>query len=115
MARKTVAKCTSLCLGGTAVARGIRNGVSVQACDNLRCTKCDLKVLTFPNQAWHADVSYLFLRNNYPAEVHSKLRSQPGGYAYCCQCAWRTVADSSDVIQVDSFASDLRWVCGGHG
>jgi hypothetical protein len=38
------------------------------ACDNIRCTKCDLEVIRFPGYAWNKKAKYLFFRTNYPDE-----------------------------------------------
>lgn len=34
-------------------------------CDRLRCTKCDLDVLSFNHAQWAASATYLFFRNGY--------------------------------------------------
>ncbi|KAL6753804.1 retinal maintenance-domain-containing protein [Haematococcus lacustris] len=113
-----VHKCMGVHLGGADLPRG-RNGAavgSIQCCDALRCTKCDFSVISFPQRAWHADVDYLFLRNNYPtsAKLSPLLVSEAGSCAYCCQCSWRAVA-TGEVARIDPYASELRWVCAGHG
>ncbi len=111
-------KCMGLFLGGAGARRG-RNGADigvVRCCDALRCTKCDFKVIAFQQQGWRAGAEYLFFRNNYPTEAKlaPMLEPQPRACAYCCQCSWRT-ATGSEGERVDSYASDLRWICGGHG
>lgn len=86
-----------------------------RCCDALRCTKCDFRVLSLPHRAWHSDCDYLFFRNNYPTEAKlgPKLDASQGACAYACQCSWRTVS-GSEGVRVDSYSSDLRWICGGH-
>lgn len=113
-----VHKCMGVHLGGANLPRG-RNGAavgSIQCCDALRCTKCDFSVISFPQRAWHADVDYLFLRNNYPtsSKLSPLLVSEAGSCAYCCQCSWRAMA-TGEVARIDPYASELRWVCAGHG
>ena len=60
---------------------------------NLRCSKCDLRVLRFAEKRWEADVDYMFLRNHMPNvdKLLPKLRSRDGDCAYSCQCTWVTV------------------------
>ena len=39
---------------------------SCRACDQLRCTSCDFRVIYFNDYVWHARCDYLFFRNNVP-------------------------------------------------
>ncbi|KAK3744457.1 hypothetical protein QZH41_012876, partial [Actinostola sp. cb2023] len=81
-------------------------------CDQLRCTSCDFKVVTFDNFQWQADCDYLFFRNNVPdfRKLKAKLIPKRGVRAYACQCTWRSVVDITVVSD-----SKLKWVCGKHG
>lgn len=109
-------KCLTLFIGGSSLQRGRQGSqpTGVRCCDQVRCTKCDFRVATFPNQAWSPDVDYMFFRNNYPTEAKLAQQLRPaqgdGAWAYACQCSWTTVIAAQ---QID-FSSDLRWVCGGH-
>ena len=50
--------------GGVGLARG-RNGAEIGrllCCDAMRCTKCDLRVVSFDHRAWAAGCEYLFFR-----------------------------------------------------
>uniref|UniRef100_A0A7R9YQK2 Cilia- and flagella-associated protein 418 n=1 Tax=Chlamydomonas euryale TaxID=1486919 RepID=A0A7R9YQK2_9CHLO len=104
-----------LFIGGAHTPQG-RNGASagvLNRCNNLRCTKCDFKVIWFDNQGWLDSVDYLFLRNNFPTadKLAAKLRRSPSTSAYCCQCSWRSATDAQ---RVGFGGEDLRWVCAGH-
>lgn len=121
-------KCTQTYMGGADAPRG-RQGhpssssslagltrpasASVTCCDNLRCTKCDFRVLALPDVEWQPDVDYLFFRNCYPTEPKLRQRTQqrPGAASYCCQCSWASVTAP---VLLGGFGSELRWVCGGH-
>eukprot|EP00198_Chlamydomonas_reinhardtii_P007789 XP_001697126.1 predicted protein [Chlamydomonas reinhardtii] len=106
-------KCTGVFTGGTSFPRGRMGAVgALTCCDALRCTKCDFRVEQFNNREWHADVDYLFFRNNFPNEekLAPKMRSRQGSVAYCCQCSW---LNSTEQAKLD-FSSELRWVCAGH-
>ncbi|KAF5831256.1 retinal maintenance-domain-containing protein [Dunaliella salina] len=110
-------KCLGIYLGGTKQQHG-RNGAVIgqlMCCDALRCTKCDLGVITFRDRAWKSDCDYLFFRNNYPTEAKlaAGQREEPGTCAYSCQCSWKSVR-GDDAVRVDSYAGDLSWVCKGH-
>ncbi|KAJ4463167.1 2Fe-2S ferredoxin [Paratrimastix pyriformis] len=58
----------------------MRRGPSVtaavpMACDRLRCTGCDFRVLSFSHKAWRSTVDYLFFRNSNldPAKLSANL------------------------------------------
>lgn len=106
-------KCSMLFVGGARFGRGRMGAVGqTLCCDSLRCTKCDFKVVQFLGLEWDADVDYLFFRNNYPTEpqLAPKMSARPQAVAYCCQCSWLTALEDKKL----DFASELRWVCGGH-
>lgn len=52
----------------------------IRKCDNLRCTKCDFRVIWFDNYAWSPTVNYIFLRNNVPDffKLQEKLDPEKG-------------------------------------
>eukprot|EP01028_Stygiella_incarcerata_P006368 TRINITY_DN259_c1_g3_i1.p1 TRINITY_DN259_c1_g3~~TRINITY_DN259_c1_g3_i1.p1 ORF type:complete len:274 (-),score=70.92 TRINITY_DN259_c1_g3_i1:63-803(-) len=82
------------------------------ACDNIRCTKCDLEVIRFPGHAWNKKAKYLFFRTNYPdaRKLSSLLDVRPSSTAYCCQCSWISVTGRT----VIDYRQKVKWVCGGH-
>ena len=107
-------KCSSLYLGGTRCECG-RNGSTVgvvSVCDSIRCTKCDFRVMAFPDTQWLPSVDYLFFRNNYPDadKLAAKLQSRQVCRSYCCQCSWFSTVGE---YRID-FGGELRWVCAGH-
>mmetsp|Transcript_14112 Transcript_14112/g.36219 ORF Transcript_14112/g.36219 Transcript_14112/m.36219 type:complete len:204 (+) Transcript_14112:411-1022(+) len=107
------AKCRMVMLGPPAARRGHYTGVGPAiCCDQLRCTRCDLRVLTFPDREWARDADYMFFRNCYPDEARlgENLRARPGAAAYACQCQWTTCDETTMV----DYSSELRWVCAGH-
>ena len=71
--------CICICIGGCARGsalpshgRPLTEGVGTHArtgfggtvcCDRLRCTKCDLQVLSFDHTAWAPTADYMFFRN----------------------------------------------------
>ncbi|KAG1678810.1 hypothetical protein FOA52_012850 [Chlamydomonas sp. UWO 241] len=110
----STSRCISLVIGGSQLPRG-RNGGAAgmqHCCDNLRCTKCDFKVVWFHDQGWTSAVDYMFFRNNFPTadKLAPELRRSPTCSAYCCQCSWRNATAGQRV----DFGGDLRWVCAGH-
>lgn len=110
---RTRTKCAAVILGPQGSVWGRSSGVDgVVCCDNLRCTRCDFKVLRFDGVAWHGDVDYMFFRNCYPDEekMRGKLRGRAGSSAYACQCQWVSCLEE---MRVD-YSADLRWVCAGH-
>lgn len=60
---------------------------------NLRCSKCDFKVLCFHGREWSAGVDYMFFRNYMPnvTRLEQQLVAKDGHAAYACQCAWASV------------------------
>merc|ERR1711865_14602 len=57
---------------------------------NLRCRKCDFRVLRFTDHKWTSDVDYMFFRNFVPNtdKLRKKLQAADGWSAYACQCSW---------------------------
>lgn len=99
--------------GGCSLGTGRNSGVgAIACCDQLRCTKCDCRVISFNDIEWRLEVNYMFFRNNYP--IDSKLAEQwlqrPSMRAYCCQCSWASAKEATKLQLTD----DLRWICSGH-
>jgi len=112
--------------------------LNYRACDNLRCSSCNFKVLLFKNSRWNdgdgggsggrnkAIVDYMFFRNNMPnvQKLDAGIISgrSVGSCAYCCQCSWVTVAEEEiEVNQVQEGhvgegggKTRLPWICAGH-
>lgn len=105
-------KCGKPCLSGTSVPNGMSTGVTLRACNKLRCLVCDLAVITFEGFTWTSNTDYLFLRNNYPdvGRLRSHLESQRGSRAYTCQCQHRSIRETK---YIDT-EKNLKWICGGH-
>ncbi|XP_042860913.1 protein C8orf37 homolog [Penaeus japonicus] len=105
-------KCYPLYLGGTSVPVGMSTGVTVRACNELRCLECDCAVITFEGFHWSDNTDYLFLRNNYPVASRLRARLNPhrGTRAYSCQCKQRSV-NTATQLAADP---ELKWVCGKH-
>ncbi|KAG7271998.1 hypothetical protein CRUP_012018 [Coryphaenoides rupestris] len=105
-------RCRPVFLGGSSVKYGVGTLVSQRSCDQLRCTSCDFRVLTFEDQEWDGSCDYLFLRNNMPdgERLQARLRRSRGRRAYACQCSWFSAGDLADLSQ----QPQLRWVCGKH-
>ncbi|XP_059920837.1 cilia- and flagella-associated protein 418 [Gadus macrocephalus] len=105
-------KCRPVFLGGTSIPYGVGTLLSQRSCDQLRCTSCDFRILTFEDQEWDSACDYLFLRNNMPdgERLRAKLRRSKGKRAYACQCSWFSARDLADLGQ----QPQLRWVCGKH-
>lgn len=80
-------------------------------CDNLLCTKCDVKVSIFPNKQWDTSVNYMFFRNNYARKdsLSQKLLNASGQTCYSCQCTWNSI--SVDFINASKVS---HWICRGH-
>ncbi|XP_047479715.1 cilia- and flagella-associated protein 418-like [Penaeus chinensis] len=105
-------KCYPLYLGGTSLPVGMSTGVTVRACNQLRCLECDCAVITFEGFQWSDNTDYLFLRNNYPVAARLRARLNPlrGTRAYTCQCKQRSV-NAATQLPADS---EMKWVCGKH-
>ena len=54
--------------------------MNFRACDRLRCTACDFRVVMYSDYKWDKSVDYLFLRNNVPDfnRLSAKLRRVKG-------------------------------------
>lgn len=77
---------------------------------NLHCTGCDFQVLRIENHVWAkgGDVSYMFLRNNYPnvMKLRTELEAKKGCSAFCCQCSSRSADAEADLSDV---SEGLKW------
>ena len=80
-------------------------------CENLLCTKCDVKVSIFKNKRWKSEVDYLFFRNNYSRKdkLQTMLVDSYGTCCYSCQCTWNNISDNYIIASKVS-----NWVCLGH-
>ncbi|OHS94625.1 hypothetical protein TRFO_11006 [Tritrichomonas foetus] len=104
-------KCKELYLGGTDLKPGMNDFPEEQPhfCSNMQCFCCDHIVLRFPDRRWSKDTDYMFMRNNYPNQLDSKLIPAPGWCAFCCQCTFR---EEKDLQRLKPFSTN--WVCRGH-
>lgn len=103
-------KCADIFLGGTKLKPGITTFFTEpHFCTNLHCIRCDHMVLRFPDFRWSDGVDYLFLRNNYPNKVKSKLVPSKDSCSFCCQCTYKTYKDMQKLSMYDT-----SWVCRGH-
>ena len=103
-------KCAELYLGGTDLKPGMNDFVGdAHFCNNMQCFCCDHIVLRFPDRRWSKDTDYMFLRNNYPNNLDSKLIPAPGWCAFCCQCMYR---EDKEIQRLKPYSSN--WVCRGH-
>ncbi|KAL1519720.1 hypothetical protein AB1Y20_023230 [Prymnesium parvum] len=61
---------------------------------NLRCARCDFKVLKFAGRSWVPSADYMFFRNFMPdrEKLGQKLTASDGEDAFACQCSWATVS-----------------------
>ncbi|XP_056261980.1 cilia- and flagella-associated protein 418 isoform X2 [Pseudoliparis swirei] len=105
-------KCCPVFVGGSSVPSGVGTATSKRSCDQLRCTSCDFRVLTFDDCEWDASCDYLFLRNNVPdrLKLAARLKKRSGSRAFACQCSWFTATEPTDLRG----RAGLRWVCGRH-
>ncbi|XP_068942697.1 cilia- and flagella-associated protein 418 [Petaurus breviceps papuanus] len=105
-------RCSPVYIGGSSAPCGIGTNTSQRTCDQLRCTACDFRVLSFDDYMWDKSCDYLFFRNNMPEfnKLKAKMTKRKGTRAYACQCSWRDVEELTD-LQTDQ---QLRWVCGKH-
>ncbi|XP_047740154.1 cilia- and flagella-associated protein 418-like [Hyalella azteca] len=90
---------------------GTTADASNRACGHLRCVRCDSAVLSFDGWLWSPDVSYLFLRTNYPDvnKLRAKLQPRRTSRAYACQC--RSVDTTQPVALTSN--DDNTWICTG--
>ncbi|KAF0980106.1 hypothetical protein FDP41_000884 [Naegleria fowleri] len=72
----TPRKCSAAFIGNSSDGLGINTYMSFKRCDDLRCMKCDFKVIIFDGKKWKSDVNYLFFRNNYPDTVKKGLKKR---------------------------------------
>ncbi|XP_071824678.1 cilia- and flagella-associated protein 418-like [Apostichopus japonicus] len=110
--RKSLQKrCFPVYVGGSAIVVGVSSAMTERACDQLRCTSCDFKVVFYDNVQWDNTCDYLFFRNNVPdyQRLCSKLKKKKGSRAYACQCTWRSVTKLMNLVE-----EDIKWVCGKH-
>ncbi|KAG7336257.1 hypothetical protein KOW79_000950 [Hemibagrus wyckioides] len=105
-------KCCPVYLGGSSIASGVGTSVTQRACDQLRCTSCDFRVIMFDDQEWDSSCDYLFFRNNMPDcnKLGVKLKRKQGARAYACQCSWHSAIALSELRHLPK----LKWVCGQH-
>ncbi|XP_072169601.1 cilia- and flagella-associated protein 418-like [Diadema setosum] len=105
-------KCFPVFLGGSSMTLGVASTVVQKACDQLRCTSCDFRIVCYDDLEWDASCNYLFLRNNVPdlQKLRAKLKKRKGCRAYACQCSWRSVKAQMDLSE----DHELKWVCGKH-
>ncbi|XP_053322738.1 cilia- and flagella-associated protein 418 [Spea bombifrons] len=105
-------KCCPAYVGGSDVLLGLGTNIYKRACDQLRCTVCDFKIVLFDDYKWEASCDYLFFRNNMPelSKLQSKMIKKKGTRAYACQCSWRSVQNLMDLRE----DQQLHWVCGKH-
>ncbi|KAK3552008.1 hypothetical protein QTP70_031606 [Hemibagrus guttatus] len=105
-------KCCPVYLGGSSIASGVGTSVTQRACDQLRCTSCDFRVVMFDDQEWDSSCGYLFFRNNMPDcnKLRVKLTRKQGARAYACQCSWHSAITLSELRHIPK----LKWVCGQH-
>lgn len=102
--------CADIFIGPPSLLPGITTTpIEPHFCKNLQCINCDHIVLRFPDRKWASNVDYLFLRNNYPNKVDTRLVPSPGFCAFCCQCTFK---DTDKLVRLGHFESD--WVCRGH-
>jgi len=70
---------------------------------NLRCARCDFKVLRFMDQRWDDSADYMFFRNFMPdrQKLQQKLTASEGEVAFACQCSWASVSVTRRQPQYD--------------
>ncbi|XP_028837291.1 cilia- and flagella-associated protein 418 isoform X2 [Denticeps clupeoides] len=112
VAQSSKRKCCPVFLGGSAIGHGIGTSNSQRACNQLRCTSCDFRIVTFDDLEWDPSCDYLFFRNNMPDcdKLRGKLKYKRGARAYACQCSWHSAFSLMDLRD----QQQLKWVCGKH-
>ncbi|KAL9648657.1 hypothetical protein ABK040_016287 [Willaertia magna] len=105
-------KCTTVFLSNQFDKLGYCSYLSIKRCNDIRCMKCDFKVLHFDRKKWKSTVDYLFFRNNYPETVKKgfELNEDINVTSYCCQCSWVTVERRTNIKSL----TNLYWYCGGN-
>lgn len=105
-------RCFPVYLGGSAIVVGVSGAMTERACDQLRCTSCDFRVVFYDDVQWDKSCDYLFFRNNVPdyQRLCSKLKRKNGCRAYACQCSWRSVTGLTNLVEEEN----IKWVCGKH-
>ncbi|KAI1885504.1 hypothetical protein AGOR_G00204370 [Albula goreensis] len=108
----TSRRCCPTFLGGSSIPSGVGTSTSQRACNQLRCTSCDFRVMSFDDHEWDPSCDYLFFRNTMPdrQKLQAKLRRKRSARAYTCQCTWRSVVHLTDLRD----HPQLKWVCGKH-
>jgi hypothetical protein len=61
--------CETTCIGNAKCEVGISQNGQKMICNNLLCSKCDIKVSTFKNKKWNDSCDYMFFRNNYGDQI----------------------------------------------
>jgi len=107
--KKSLQKCYPTVISGSIPCGYCSSSANLQACDRLRCTRCDLPVKRFVNKQWKPSAEYLFFRNNFSRDdkLSEMMLSAPGYAAYNCQCLWKSTNENS-------YLNGDAWVCGGH-
>jgi len=114
----TCKRCVRVSLAGSKYSRGLKSSAfSKSVCNQLRCLSCNFKVVGFDGFSWDTSADYMFFRNNMPNEqkLRQKLVQNPEGFAYCCQCNWKTVENrEEEVTVVAGDHTGVQWSCSGH-
>ncbi|ORY52930.1 hypothetical protein BCR33DRAFT_761274 [Rhizoclosmatium globosum] len=101
---------------------------SPESCQSLRCISCDFPVLIITERLgyskhagrgveWYRNVDYLFFRNHYPDTVKLEeflMETEYPSAAYCCQCAWVNIRQSTPLSSIQKEKIHSKWVCRGH-
>lgn len=112
--RNGVTKCKVTHLTGSSTVLGVSTSSTIAACNMLKCTACDFKVIIFNNYKWTNKVNYLFFRNFMPdrQKVATQLKISKGCRSYACQCSWISISTIIDINKINSVKD--KWVCGKH-
>ena len=107
-------KCEDLILTGSQIEMGKHSSNFPLACDRIRCTSCDFKIISIDDRKWMSGVDYLFFRNHMPNKSKLMLEAKfvRCGRAYACQCAWISVQGILKISEDPALKS--KWVCGKH-